>query len=47
MSPANDAYIWKALQDTLAQSVFRQQRDADIQRLMGHEIVRSPWNYVV
>lgn len=34
MSPANDAYIWKALQDTLARPAFRQRRDADIQRLM-------------
>jgi hypothetical protein len=34
MSPANDAYIWKALQDTLAQSAFRQRRDADIQSLI-------------
>lgn len=34
MSPANDAYIWKALQDTLAQPAFRQRHDADTQRLM-------------
>lgn len=38
MSPANDAYIWKALQATLAQAAFQQQRDADIQRLMDMKL---------
>lgn len=38
MSPANDAYIWKALQATLAQPAFRQRRDADIQRLMDMQL---------
>lgn len=33
MSAANDVYIWRALQNTLAQAAFRERWDADIRRL--------------